>query len=888
MELEGKTAVVTGASSGFGAATVRKLREAGARVVGGARRVERIDADLALPLDVTDEESCAAFVTRAATELGGIDVLYNNAGLALGRYPFTESNPEDEATVLHTNVDGAIRITRLALPHVRDGGHILFTGSIAGRQAYENAAVYVAAKFALRGFVYGLREDLLGRPIRITTVDPGLAQTEFSLVRFKGDEEAAKAPYEGVEPLTADDVAECVLFAITRPLHVNIDEMVIKALAQSSGGRIVRNAQLMLTILEGSTFCICDDRGDIAAETSGFFAHDTRFLSRLVLRVDGTAPLLLSSGRVEHFQAGFYLRNGTANGLPRDSISIARERFVSTGMQERVTLRNESPERLEIEVALEAEADFADIISVKLHDFSLGDPELAQPLPPPAPTTYDEGRSQVSIVDPRGDLGTRLVFSKPGRLDGNAMTYSLALDPHESWHLSVDVLPWLENDLETIEQLDEERETVGDVVAAWTLRVPRVRGGWESLRRAFDRSIADLAALRMRTGEYRRPLFAAGMPWFMTVFGRDTAITSLQTLLLGPEIAIGAIEALTDLQAQVEDPTIDAEPGKIVHEVREGRCAETWFPRYYGSIDSTPLYLVLLAETWRWTDDASFAQRMREPALLALEWIDRYGDRDGDGFVEYSRLVDSGLANQSWKDSGDSQRFQDGTFAEAPIAAVEVQGYVYDAKRGLADLAREVWRDKALADRLDREADELRTRFDEAFWLDERGGFYALALDGQKRPVDSRSSNMGHLLWSGIVPPEKVGRVVDQLLSEDLWTGWGIRTMASDAAAFNPISYHNGTVWPHDTSLAAWGLARHGYHGRGAAHRASADRGGSALRLVAARGLRRVRAHRDAVPDRLSDGRPARRPGRQVRRSCSCGSSSASSRIASGSGSSRP
>ena len=567
----------------------------------------------------------------------------------------------------------------------------------------------------------------------------------------------------------------------------------------------------MLTILEGSTFCICDDRGDIATETSGFFAHDTRFLSRLVLRVGGTAPLLLSSGRVEHFQAGFYLRNGTATGLPRDSISIARERFVSTGMQERVTLRNESPERLDVEVALEAEADFADIISVKHHDFSLGDPGLAQPLPPPAPATHDEGRNQVSIVDPRGDLGTRLVFSKPGRLAGNAMTYSLALEPHESWHLSVDVLPWLENDLETIEQLDEERETVGDVVAAWTLRVPRVRGGWESLRRAFDRSIADLAALRMRTGEYRRPLFAAGMPWFMTVFGRDTAITSLQTLLLGPEIAIGALEALTDLQARVEDPTIDAEPGKIVHEVREGRCAETWFPRYYGSIDSTPLYLVLLAETWRWTDDASFAQRMRDPALLALEWIDRYGDRDGDGFVEYSRMVDSGLANQSWKDSGDSQRFQDGSFAEAPIAAVEVQGYVYEAKRGLAELAREVWRDKALADRLDREADELRKRFDEAFWIDERGGFYALALDGQKRRVDSRSSNMGHLLWSGIVLPERVAQTVDQLLSEELWTGWGIRTMASDAAAFNPISYHNGTVWPHDTSLAAWGLARHGY-----------------------------------------------------------------------------
>jgi 3-hydroxy acid dehydrogenase/malonic semialdehyde reductase len=239
--LAGKTAVVTGASSGIGAATVTKLREAGVKVVGGARRVERIDADVALRLDVTDEDSCVDFVAAAVEALGGIDILYNNAGLALGRYPFTESNPEDEATVLHTNVDGAIRVTRLALPHIRDEGHILFTGSIAGRQAYQNAAVYVAAKFALRGFVYGLREDLLGRPIRITTVDPGLSRTEFSLVRFKGDVEAAEAPYVGVEPLTPDDVAECVLFAVTRPLHVNIDEMVIKALAQSSGGRILRN-----------------------------------------------------------------------------------------------------------------------------------------------------------------------------------------------------------------------------------------------------------------------------------------------------------------------------------------------------------------------------------------------------------------------------------------------------------------------------------------------------------------------------------------------------------------------------------------------------------------------------------------------------------------------
>jgi 3-hydroxy acid dehydrogenase/malonic semialdehyde reductase len=240
VNLRGKTAIVTGASSGIGAATVRKLREAGVRVAGGARRVERIEADLALPLDVTDEESAAAFVGRAASELGGLDILFNNAGLALGRYPFDDSTEGDERTVLHTNVDGAMRMTRLCLPHLRDGGHILFTGSVAGRQAYENAASYVAAKFAVRGFVYALREDLLGRPIRITTVDPGLTETEFSLVRYKGDAETAKAVYAGVQPMTPDDIAECVLFALTRPAHVNVDEIVVKALAQSSGGRILR------------------------------------------------------------------------------------------------------------------------------------------------------------------------------------------------------------------------------------------------------------------------------------------------------------------------------------------------------------------------------------------------------------------------------------------------------------------------------------------------------------------------------------------------------------------------------------------------------------------------------------------------------------------------
>jgi 3-hydroxy acid dehydrogenase / malonic semialdehyde reductase len=243
--LEGKTAIVTGASSGIGLATARALIAEGARVAAGARRVERLeelggDGALAQQLDVTDPESCAAFVGRAVDELGGLDILVNGAGLALGRDPFDDSTEEDERVVLETNVNGLIRMTRLALPHLRDGGHIVNIGSVAGRQAYANGSLYVTSKFAVRGFTYALREDLLGRPIRITTVDPGLVETDFSLVRFRGDEAQARAVYEGVDAMQPHDIAECVVFALTRPPHVNVDELVVKALAQSSGGRILR------------------------------------------------------------------------------------------------------------------------------------------------------------------------------------------------------------------------------------------------------------------------------------------------------------------------------------------------------------------------------------------------------------------------------------------------------------------------------------------------------------------------------------------------------------------------------------------------------------------------------------------------------------------------
>ena len=264
------------------------------------------------------------------------------------------------------------------------------------------------------------------------------------------------------------------------------------------------------------------------------------------------------------------------------------------------------------------------------------------------------------------------------------------------------------------------------------------------------------------------------------------------------------METLAALQAREDDASIDAEPGKIVHEVRHGKAARTWFPRYYGTVDATPLFLVLLSNVWRWTNDGAFAQRLKAPALAALEWIDRHGDRDGDGFVEYERRTPVGLLNQSWKDSADSQRFHDGRIATAPIAPCEVQGYVYDAKLRIAEIAREVWRDRDLADRLDAEASTLRQRFNEAYWLPERGS-YALALDHEKVKVDSLTSNVGHLLWSGIVPDDRVDRLVDCLLGDALWSGWGVRTMSTSDAGYNPLSYHNGTVWPHDNSLIAAG-----------------------------------------------------------------------------------
>jgi glycogen debranching enzyme len=567
---------------------------------------------------------------------------------------------------------------------------------------------------------------------------------------------------------------------------------------------------MLLTILEGSTFAISDDLGDMVDGVHGFYTDDTRLLSRSRLTVDGASPLLLTSQVVEYFDSAHYLRNAPADGLPVDAISIARERFVGETLTERFVLRNETSVPRTVTVGLDLASDFADIISVKAHDFALGDPSRAEPLPPrvhptqPAPTTLE-------LHDPASSWSTRITFSRPVALAGSRASFPVHLEPRESWEL---VARTARGDRQpgrrtANPRFGSELEHVRRSLGVWRIHVPRLRAEWTDLERCYERSLADLASLRLKGPEWSHDLPAAGMPWFMTLFGRDTLITSLQTMLFGPELATAALRALAALQATEDDAAIDAEPGKILHELRRGKAAESWFPVYYGTVDATPLFLVLLSEVWRWTGDDALVRELEPAARAALAWMDDYGDLDGDGFVEYARRAPHGLANQSWKDSGDSQQFRDGRLADGPIAPAEVQGYVYDARRRLAELAREVWYDAVLAAELERQAAELRDRFDRAFWLEERAA-YALALDGEKRPVDALCSNIGHVLWSGIVPDGRVADVTAALCSDELWSGWGVRTLGAGEAGYNPLGYHTGTVWPHDTALAAWGLERVG------------------------------------------------------------------------------
>jgi glycogen debranching enzyme len=562
-----------------------------------------------------------------------------------------------------------------------------------------------------------------------------------------------------------------------------------------------------ITILDGTTYCVCDERGDLSGGKLGFYSDDTRFLRRCVLTLDGTRPRLLTGGLTEHYAGEFFFTNPGRDGLRPNELSIRRERFVGRAMQDRVAIENHSSDAVSFEVGLELAADFADLFAIKGEEESYAD---TRPAPPDREARLDESGTALVFTDEGFPLQTEILLSQAAELVDGVLVFRVVLEPHASWELEVDVVPVEdgERDADEVARLfadDRDRERAS--LEAWRGSIPALRTSWDELGHTYRRSVADLAALRLRGGSAGE-LPGAGMPWFMTVFGRDTVITCLQTQLFGQGLSRTALRVLAELQATDDDPSIDAEPGKIVHELRHGKTARVWFERYYGTVDATPLFLVLLSETWRWSGDDDLVHELRGPAIRALEWIDRYGDHDGDGFVEYERRAPHGIRNQGWKDSDSGVCFPDGSLVDPPVALAQVQGYVFDAKTRLAELARKVWGDDELAHRLEREAEELRVRFVEAFRLPD--GTFALALDAAKNQVPTPTSDLGHLLWSGIVPEESIDPIVTTLFGDALWGGWGIRTFAAGLPAYNPLVYHNGTVWPHDNSLIAAGLARAG------------------------------------------------------------------------------
>jgi glycogen debranching enzyme len=571
-------------------------------------------------------------------------------------------------------------------------------------------------------------------------------------------------------------------------------------------------------VLEGSTFMLSDPRGDVQAGTAaGLFHEDTRYLSQFVLSVDGSPPALLSSGAVDYFAAAFFLTNPDLPGVPAGSVSIQRYRSIGDGLSEVVVLENHLDAPVEFTLRVACGVDFADLFEVKSLAFrKRGRLEKA----------HDDGAAALMYryVHQEFRAASRIHTTEPARIEGDALVFELRLRPRATWKTRLQVS--MQRGDEVLEPITEEERAASrallawrepsPVVRKWQDELPALEAEWDLLKLVYQTSISDLGALRLYAdvegNEFSLP--AAGLPWFMAIFGRDTLITSYQALPVGPELARGALFALAQLQGTKTDDFADEEPGKILHEIRFGELTvigDRPHRPYYGTADATPLWLVLLSEYWRLTGDDDAVRALRSHAEWALAWIDVHGDTDGDGYVEYATRSSQGLRNQGWKDSDVAVCFSDGTLAEPPIALCEVQGYVYDAKVRAAELAERVWDDAAMAMRLQEQARSLFDRFNRDFWVDARGGYYAEALDRDKRPVDSLTSNVGHLLWSGIVPTDRSDAVVRRLFSDSMYSGWGVRTMSSDDAGYNPIAYHNGTVWPHDNSLISSGLARYGF-----------------------------------------------------------------------------
>jgi glycogen debranching enzyme len=564
-----------------------------------------------------------------------------------------------------------------------------------------------------------------------------------------------------------------------------------------------------LIIVDGATFVFSSRNGDIAADRpEGFFFEDVRHISRWCLTVDGKPLDALTSRVVDHFSARFV---GAKEGEQEPTLSVRRDRFVAEGLHEDIVVTNHAAEPQAVRLELSFGSDFADILEAQQEG------------------TIRRGRASsetsahvVTLWQNRNGRrrGTAIRFRRRGRLQRGRAVFDLRLGAGESWDTCVDVIPIVENrrasPLLGCDSFGRKTPELPLSQDDWVAGAPTLEADWDPLRHIYEQSLIDLAALRIRPREehLRHALPAGGLPWFMTVFGRDSIIAAYEALPFRPELAEATLQALAELQATEWDDFADAQPGKIAHELRRGMLAALGeIPGvYYGTHDATLLFLILLDEYESWTGDRAFVRKLEPQARAALGWLEGPADLDGDGYLEYQKRSDapSALDNQCWKDSDDSIRFADGRCAEPPIATCEIQGYAYDARLRTARLMREVWRDEETAARLERDAAELKERFNRDFWLSRRG-HYALALDRDKRPVDSLTSNVGQLLWSGIVDERRAGRVVERLLRKDMFSGWGIRSMSEKERAYSPLEYHNGTVWPHDTALIAEGMRRYGF-----------------------------------------------------------------------------
>jgi glycogen debranching enzyme len=566
-----------------------------------------------------------------------------------------------------------------------------------------------------------------------------------------------------------------------------------------------------VSVLEGNTFAVSDRSGDMEAsptDTVGLFHMDTRYLSRWVLTVDGRRPNLLSTDDLAYHSAQFFLVPGTGTIYVDAALSIIRKRAVGEGFHEDLKVLNHSAEPKDLDLHIAVGNDFADLFEVKDALAKKGE----------SYRRVEDGHIVLGYRRDRFVRETWIVPSDGAELDEDGVRFRVHVEPHGSWEGSADVVVAFDGfqrrQRAKYEEASGEARPEGTSLEEWIGNAPSLISSWTPLHRTYGRSIADLAGLRFFPRGLKGALPAAGLPWFMAIFGRDSVITSLQSLPFEQELARTTLQLLAALQGTRVDDFRDEEPGKIIHELRWGELTafeERPQSPYFGGADTTPLYLILLDEYERWTGDEELVRRLEPYARAALAWIEEHGDRDGDGYVEYeTRNPKTGLVNQCWKDSWNSILYSDGSVAKLPRATCEIQGYVYDARVRCARLAREIWNDSALAGKLEEQASALKRRFNEHFWIPERG-FFALALDGDKRQVDSLSSNVGHLLWSGIVDEDKADAVVRHLMGPRLFSGWGVRTMAVGEGGYNPIGYHVGTVWPHDTSIVAWGLRRYGY-----------------------------------------------------------------------------